>query len=88
MELSGQLHDLAALTPGKEAGWASEPDWTLWSREKSLVPVENVTPAFRPVAILAELCRLLIVYTYDSGTWFRKSLGPHWSVLQYKRRCE
>jgi hypothetical protein len=28
-----------------ESGWAPEPVWTLWSREKSLVPAENRTPA-------------------------------------------
>jgi hypothetical protein len=38
MEVSGQLHALAALTPGKEplvptgqeVGWATEPVWTRW----------------------------------------------------------
>jgi hypothetical protein len=43
MEVSGQLHAPAALTPGQEppapnvyeAGWAPEPVWTLWRREKS-----------------------------------------------------
>jgi hypothetical protein len=46
MEVSGQLEAPAdsPFPPGKEptiltgckAEWAIEPDWTLWSREKSL----------------------------------------------------
>jgi hypothetical protein len=43
MEVSGQLHDLTALAPGKEpsvpigyeAGWTPEPVWTTWKRENS-----------------------------------------------------
>jgi hypothetical protein len=38
MEVSGQLHDPAALPPGPivyEAGWAQDSVWTLWKREKS-----------------------------------------------------
>jgi len=38
MEISGQLHILAALPPvatGLEAGWTPEPVWTWW-KEKSL----------------------------------------------------
>jgi len=42
MEVSGQLHTSAALTPGREplvpigeeAGWAAETVWTRWWREK------------------------------------------------------
>jgi len=42
MEVSGQLHAPAALLPVKEpmvliveeAGWAPEPFWTRWWREK------------------------------------------------------
>jgi hypothetical protein len=49
MEVSDQLHALAALNPGTdfpvaivyEAGWAAEPVWTQWSRGKSLAPAEN-----------------------------------------------
>jgi hypothetical protein len=45
MEVSGQLHALAALLPGKEpmvpteqeAGWAPEPVWT-WCEEKDSQP--------------------------------------------------
>jgi hypothetical protein len=44
MEASGQLHIPAALPPGKElpvpireeAGWALEPVWMLWRKEKSV----------------------------------------------------
>jgi hypothetical protein len=37
------------------AGWAPEQVWTLWSREKSLVPAGNQTPAIQPIAILTEV---------------------------------
>jgi len=48
-EVSGQLHVLAALPPEKdpaiavqqEAGWDTQPAWTLWRRQKSFVPAEN-----------------------------------------------
>jgi hypothetical protein len=51
MELSGQLHALDALPPGKEplvhtgqeAGWVPEPFWTWW-REKFPVSTRNQTP--------------------------------------------
>jgi hypothetical protein len=51
--VSGQLHATAALPPvpiGPEVGWASEPVWKLWRREKSVAPAENPTPAGQPVA--------------------------------------
>jgi len=43
MEVSDQLQDPTALSPGEytlvpirqEAAWVSEPVWTLWWREKS-----------------------------------------------------
>jgi hypothetical protein len=53
MEVSGQLHGPAALPSvptGQEAGWAPEPIWTLWSREKSLSPNGNRNQALQPVA--------------------------------------
>jgi hypothetical protein len=57
MDVSGQLHAPAALPPGKvhpppigqEAGWAPEPVWTLWRREKSYT-CQEWNPAFQPVA--------------------------------------
>jgi hypothetical protein len=50
-DMSGQLHVPAALPPKKEllvpieyeAGWASEPFWTRWWREKFPAPAENRT---------------------------------------------
>jgi hypothetical protein len=51
MDVSGQLHAPAALPPGKEplvpteleAGWAPEPFWTRWWREKFSAPAGNRT---------------------------------------------
>jgi hypothetical protein len=58
MDVSRQLHALAALLPGKkqpvptgyEAGWSPEPAWKLWRREKSLAPVGNRTPTVQLLA--------------------------------------
>jgi hypothetical protein len=52
MELSGQLLAPAALSPEKEplvpigweAGWAPEPVWTRWWREKFPAPAGSRTP--------------------------------------------
>jgi hypothetical protein len=48
MEVSGQLHVPAALTPGnnrvKEAGCTSELDRTFWRTQKSLSPAGTRTP--------------------------------------------
>jgi hypothetical protein len=60
MEVSGQLHDLAALPPVKmrsmpirqEAGWAAEVVWTLWRREISLSSTGTRTPSLQLVASL------------------------------------
>jgi len=59
MEVSGQFHARAALPPekeplvptGQEAGWAPEPVWTRWLREKFPAPAGTRTlvhPARRP----------------------------------------
>jgi hypothetical protein len=61
MEMSNQLHALAALPRGntplpepivEEGGWASELIWTLWRREKSVTLAGNPTSIlhFQPVA--------------------------------------
>jgi hypothetical protein len=52
MEVSGQLHAPAALLPGEEfqvpigqkAGWAPEPVWTRWWREKFPIYTGDRTP--------------------------------------------
>jgi hypothetical protein len=60
MEVSGQLHAPAALPPGKEtlvptgqeAGWAPEPFWTRWCRDKFPAPrweSNPRTPIVQPV---------------------------------------
>jgi hypothetical protein len=57
MNGNGQLHAQAALPPGEEppvtigqeAGWAQEPVWTLWRREKSC-SAGNRRPVVHPVA--------------------------------------
>jgi hypothetical protein len=53
MEVSGHFHAPATLPSGKKpqlsvgerAGWASDSVWMLWSKEKSIVPDRNQTPA-------------------------------------------
>jgi hypothetical protein len=56
MEVSGHLHAPATLPPGKQipirwvpraAGWAPEPVWMSWGRDKSLAPTGNQTPTRR-----------------------------------------
>jgi hypothetical protein len=58
MEVSGQLHAPAALPLekeppvliGYEVGWAPEPAWRLWNREKSLALAGNRIPAVHHAA--------------------------------------
>jgi hypothetical protein len=77
MEVKGQLHASAARPRRKEplilteyeAGWAPEPVWALWRREKYPTHVENWTPANQPVAIPTGLSRLS-EYVYRSFIQF------------------
>jgi hypothetical protein len=72
MEVSGQLHAPAALSPGKEplvpivqeAGWAPEPFWMQWWGEKFPTPAGTRPPIVQPVAqrYTTELSRLLHQY--------------------------
>jgi hypothetical protein len=75
MEVSGQLQAPAALPPGKEppvpfgeeAGWAPEPVWTQWWREKFPAPAGNWAPVIRsssplPVAVPTELQAYVILF--------------------------
>jgi hypothetical protein len=58
MEMSGQLHASAALSPGKvtlvpiwyEAGWVPEPVWTRLWRETFPAPIGLEPPIIQPVA--------------------------------------
>jgi hypothetical protein len=84
MEVSGQLHSLAALLPGKEtlvpigweAGWASEPVWTRWWREKFPASARTRTPdhpgrgpALYHWAIPAPIASTVDVSTRLFGFW-------------------
>jgi hypothetical protein len=51
MEVSGQFHATASLSPiTYMAGWAPEPDWTPWRLGKFLAPLWNRTPVVQPTA--------------------------------------
>jgi hypothetical protein len=39
------------LPIAQNAGWGPKPVWTLWQREKSLVPAGNQTPTIQLVAL-------------------------------------
>jgi hypothetical protein len=65
MEVSGQLHAPAALTPGKEppgthyiGGWVGPRAGFDVVGKKNLAPAGNQTPAAQPIAISIELSRL------------------------------
>jgi hypothetical protein len=46
MQVNGQIHALTALAPGKDLGWAPEPVWNFWAREKSLASAGIQTQDF------------------------------------------
>jgi hypothetical protein len=86
MEVRGQLHASAALplvkeppvAIGEEAGWAPEPVWELWRREKSLASVVNQTPAVQPAAKPTELSMQLLKFQnlfMSYIPYFEKSKG-------------
>jgi hypothetical protein len=70
LEVRGQLHASAALSPKKklpetivyEAEWAPEPIWTLWRRQKSLASAGIRAPVVKPVTMPVELSRHLPFY--------------------------
>jgi hypothetical protein len=57
MEVSGQFHEPAALSPrkgpsvliGSEAGWSPDPVWSRWRREKYSAPAGKGAPIVQPV---------------------------------------
>lgn len=58
MEMSGQLHSSATLSPGNETlapigqeiAWALEPDWTMRRKAKSFALAGNSTSTVQPEA--------------------------------------
>jgi hypothetical protein len=69
MEVSGQLHTPAALSPPERdpAGWASDSVWTLWRREDSFISW-NRKRVFQPVARLYT-DRAIPAPNYDVYVW-------------------
>jgi hypothetical protein len=68
MAISGQLRATAAFSQGDsrpvptgyEAGWPPEPVWTLWRREKNLLPQPGIEARFldRPARSLSTKAKL------------------------------
>lgn len=65
--MNGLLHgpavlllERAQITTKHEVGWAPELIWTLWIRDKSLVPPRNQAPAIQPIAQYYTDCAILI----------------------------
>jgi hypothetical protein len=91
MEVFGQLHALAVLSPGKEhqvtigyeAGWAPERIWMLWSRDTSLASAGDRTPPVKSVIrrygnIMQENYILLKVKHGDKLFTYLLSSPTHW----------
>jgi hypothetical protein len=92
MEASGKPHDPAALPPGKEppvsirqeAGWAPDPVWTLWLREKSCTAGNRpraVLPVARPYTDWAIPTASNMLIT------LKDTLIPHHLCKQYSLLC-
>jgi hypothetical protein len=96
MEVSGQLHTLVALPPGKEplvpigygAGWAPEPVWTTWRWKNSWTYQDwNSDPsAFQPVASSYIDCfsdDIKFLHAQKHEMLFRTSIIPVWKQKLY-----
>jgi hypothetical protein len=98
MELSGQLHAPAVLSPGKqppvpigqENGWAPVPVWTLWGKTLPLPGIEPWSSRDSSVGIALgydlESCSSLPgrgkIFYFHS---FQTGFGSHQSLIQWVR---
>jgi hypothetical protein len=90
MDVSGQLHTLDTLPPGKihvfiglEAGWAPG---LIWRNEKSIAPASNWTPAIQLIAILTVLPHLWLQKKYGNKIilWYYQNKFVHTNVIKNK----
>jgi hypothetical protein len=83
MEVRDQLHSPYALPPGKdlpvpngyEVGWASEPGWRLWSREKCLGPAEIRKPVAQPILRQYTDSSIPDIKVVHNVTWMVKAVS-------------